>query len=101
MPSASRGKTGTTKSQSRRDLDAVMAYLNHLQCSGQFGAIDALLRALKVEAVSPTLLVCYLGSTLAARHRLHARRAFFVRVRKKLAKELGKERALKILEGLE
>jgi hypothetical protein len=74
-----------------------MAYLNHLCHTDQFGAIDALLRALKVEAVSPTLLVCYLGSTLTAKPRLHARRAFFVRVRKKLAKELGKERASKLL----
>jgi hypothetical protein len=75
--------------ESRRAVEHSVNYLDNLLNDGRFGECQDILGKAEVEQISPSVLVSFLGITLAAKHLLGQSRAgFFERVQLKLKSSL-------------
>src|SRR5579862_2687106 len=86
--------------QNRQAAATIMEYLDALLRGGLFEACGRLLDSIEVSRLSknPTLLVAFLGITLGGKGQLQRPRGdFFARVKSAFDRELGPDRAERIL----
>ena len=81
--------SGLGKSERRRAIALVLDYLDGRQLAGDFQSCDEVFRAADVTRLDESVLVSFLGITLAASHRMPHREDFYAAVLSELARRRG------------
>jgi hypothetical protein len=78
--------------------DLIFDFVHDALRQGDFGAVDHLLESVEPSKLKSSLMITFLSTTLAAKHKLEVRDSYFQRVLHHLSRERGPEKASRLLE---
>ena len=82
-----------------RATEQIVDHPDDLLNTGQFAQCNEVLRQVDVEKLSGPVIVAFLGITRVASGQLPARAEFCNKARTKLTAEIGRERAVRLLQA--